>query len=299
MNNVSEHLVSFLIVNFKTEKLVYELIKSIKNYIKRYNYEILIFDNSYYQESILYKIQEPNIHFFKDEKNIGFVKANNILFKNCKGNIVVLLNSDTLLIDDSLEKIFDYLVTNDNLGIIGPKLLNGDLTYQESFYRFPDFITTIKELIFLSKKAYDYNFDIDQIHNVDVIKGACLVFKKEILNSEVLFDEAFEMYSEEVDLCYRIKKKGYKNIYYPLSQIIHFGGVSSNYDEKARFYSNYNYYKSKRFFFKKHRNKFLFFVYDAMIFFTLVERTILFLFVFRYSNASFFLKILKKIYFSS
>jgi GT2 family glycosyltransferase len=297
MNSVSEHLVSFLIVNFKTEKLVCELIKSIKNYITRYNYEILIFDNSYYQDSILYTIQDSNIHFFKVEKNIGFVRANNILFNKCKGNIVVLLNSDTLLINDSLEKIFDYLITNDEIGIIGPKLLNSDLTYQESFYRFPSFITTIKELIFLSKRAYSYNFDIEEIHNVDVIKGACLVFKKDILNGEVPFDESFEMYSEEVDFCYRIKKKRYKNIYYPLSQIIHIGGVSSNVDEKAKFYSNYNYYKSKRFFFKKHKNKFQYFIYDALIFFSLIERMLLFLFIFRISKASFFLKILKNIYF--
>jgi len=297
MKNSSKHLISFLIVNYKTEEMVCELIKSIKNYIKKYKYEILIFDNSYSKNSIINSVQDSNVQVFNVEKNIGFVKANNILFQNSKGDIVVLLNSDTLLINDSLEKIFDFLVMNGNLGIVGPKLLNADLTYQESFYRFPTLITTICELIFLSKKAYDYKFDINEIQDVDVIKGACIIFNREILKDESPFDESFEMYSEEVDLCFRVKKKGYKNIYYPFSQVIHFGGVSSNYDDKTIFYTNYNYYKSKRLFFKKHKSKYQFFLYDLIIFCSLIERVFIFFIIFRFSKSAFFLKILMKIYF--
>ncbi len=271
------HLVSILIVNYKTENLTLELVESIQRYLKRYNYEILIFDNSPQLSNKLSQLSNLNVKVFFNGNNIGFVRANNFLFHKAKGDLIFLINSDVILIDNSFERMIDFLLNHDKVGVIGPMLLNADKTYQVSFYKFPTIFLLIKEMIFLQKKdPYAYKTDINQVQFCEVIKGACLGFKKNTLPQDYLFDERFEMYSEEVDLCMRFFKSGYKNLYFPDCKVIHYGGMSSNIDINSLKYSTFNYFRSKLLFFKKHYSYIKYLIASIIIIASLFERLILF-----------------------
>lgn len=290
-------LVSFLIVNYKTENLTVELVESINRYILHYDYEILIFDNSPWISSKLNKLPTHNIKIYSKSHNIGFVKANNYLFNKAKGDIIFLINSDVLLVDNTFESMIDFFLKDDRIGIIGPMLLNSDKSYQVSFYKFPTIISLIKEMILLTRKdPYTYRTDITKIQNCDVIKGACLGFKKNKLPQDYLFDERIEMYSEEVDLCYRFHKSGYKNVYFPDCKVIHYGGVSSSIDDCTLKYTTYHYFRSKLLFFKKHKHFLVFLIACLIIMFSLIERIILFLLLKRHKQVKIFSYTFSKIF---
>ncbi|MEM4396987.1 MAG: glycosyltransferase family 2 protein [Candidatus Woesearchaeota archaeon] len=270
-------ITSFLIVNYKTENLTINLIESIKKYLKRIEYEILVFDNSPDESKKLKLIQNKNVFLFSLNSNIGFVKANNFLFRKSKGDLIILINNDVLLIDDSLEKLINYLQVNSELGAVGPMLLNTDGSYQVSFYKFPNLWSSFKELVLLQKKdPYQYKTNIHEVQTCDVVKGACLVLRRDIIKDDFIFDEDYEMFSEEVDLCLRLKKKGFKNVYFPHCRVIHFGGASSNLDENTLKYITYNYYRSKLILFKKHYSKLHYVILKGLIYISLIERILIF-----------------------
>ncbi len=271
-------LISFLIVNYKTEDLTLDLISSIQKYLKKYNYEILVYDNSPNLSNKLSHLSDVNTKVFFNGTNIGFVKANNFLLHHARGDLIFLINNDVILIDNSFENMIEFLLGNDDIGIIGPMLLNVDRTYQVSFYKFPTIVSLIKEMILLQKRdPYVYNTDINQIQFCEVIKGACLGFRRNSLPQDYLFDENFEMYSEEVDLCFRFYKSGLKNVYYPDCKVIHYGGASSNFDEDTLKYSTYHYFRSKLLFFRKHYRCIEYFFAKVIIILSLIERMFIFL----------------------
>lgn len=282
-------IVSFLIVNYKTENLTLNLIESIKKNLRRNEYEILVFDNSPDESTKLKSIQNKNVFLFSLGSNIGFVKANNFLYRKSKGDIIILINNDVLLIDDSLEKLIDYLQSNSELGAVGPMLLNEDGSYQVSFYKFPDLWSSFKELILLQKKdPYEYKTNIYEVQSCDVIKGACLGLRREVIQDDFIFDESYEMFSEEVDLCLRLKNKGYKNVYFPESRVIHFGGASSNVDVNTLKYITFNYYRSKMLLFKKHYSKLHYSVLKSLIFISLIERILIFSIILKFKQVGIF-----------
>ena len=245
--------ITFIIVNYLSSSYLKDLVLSLRAYIKSYSYEILVCDNSNTPS------EKVNLESFAGlfdklifEPNIGFVKGNNKLFEMAKGELLVLINPDVLLKNPSLEYIFSSMLDDKNIGIAGPKLLNEDLSYQVSFTRFPKMWTTIQEhILFVKNDPYGAGLDAAKEQNCDVIKGACLVLRKSALEGADVFDEDFIMYSEETDLCWRVRKSGYKVKYYPQSEVIHFGGKSSS-DSNAVFYITFNYFRSKLLFFYKH-----------------------------------------------
>lgn len=276
--------VSFLVVNYFTACLVSELIASIHLNIKRCTYEILICDNSCdaNEKEILHRLQNSRVKVFYPTENIGFVRASNFLSAQASYDILVLLNPDSILIDTSLEDLFYYIISKTDIGACGPMLINADGSYQVSFYRFFSFVTLCKEhLLFWVKHAYRYPIQPKEPFECDVIKGACLVIRKTVAQKVGLFDEAFIMYSEEVDLCYRLKKLGYHNWYYPQARIIHYGEQSSQRQESSE-YTLYHYYRSKLIFFSKHWNSISRCAAYSVIFFSLIEKSLIFLILFKF-----------------
>lgn len=281
-------MISFLIVNYFTSDLVRKLIESINQYITKIRYEILIFDNSFnvseWNSLLEIKQKYRFVNTFRGNENYGFVRANNELFKYTKGDILILINPDSLLIDDSIEKLIYFLYANEDIAIAGPMLLNKNGSYQESFFKFPSLFSLFKEHILLYQShAYSYKTDKTKIQDCDVIKGACLVINKKFIQNYI-FDPDFIMYSEEVDLCLRMKKEGKKVFYYPDTKIIHFGEKSSSLEIASK-YSLYNYYRSKLLLFKKHYKPNIFKLAKIVLKLSLIEKTVI-LFLLNKKNSS-------------
>jgi GT2 family glycosyltransferase len=269
--------VSFLIVNYQTAEFISVLVDSIKKNIHRYVYEILIYDNSCTLDQLtkLFELQNSVIKVYPSDDNIGFVRANNFLFKKAQHNIIVLINPDARLIDDSFEKLLDMIQSSHGIGAAGPMLLNGDESYQVSFYKFPNLVTLIQEhILLLWRDPYAYRTDYTLPQECDVIKGACLVLRREVLKGDCIFDEDYVMFSEEVDLCWRLKEQELKNYYYPIAKIVHYGEKSSR-KETISDYVLYHYYKSKFIFFKKHYSWLYYTLVKCILMISLMEKVIL------------------------
>lgn len=290
-------LISFLIVNYFTSYMVSDLVKSINYYIKKYDYEILIFDNSndINEYNTLQRNISVNCRTYSIQKNIGFVKANNYLFDKANGEMLILINPDTYLIDDSLESLIEFMMSDREIAIAGPKLLNKDYSYQVSFFKFPNLKLLFYELILLKKNnVYAYNTNINDIQDCNVIQGACLCVKREYLNGENIFCEDYEMYSEETDLCKQIIRQNLRVVYFPKASIIHHGGQSTKNDSIGA-YALFNYFKSKIIYSRKYFSKLEFLLTKSMILFSLLERTIIMLFLLKFSKAKIFVITLIKL----
>ncbi len=241
--------ISFLIVNYHTAPLVVTLVGTIRTFIKKYRYEILICDNSADMDERLQLggITDEQCRLVIPEGNIGFVAANNLLVREANNDIIVLINPDTLLIDASLELLCDYLAAHHEIGAAGPMLLNGDGTYQTDHYRFPTLRTLAQEHLLFGSNPYVYADEAKGPQQCDVVKGACLAVRRAVVEMHGLFDPDIVMYSEEVGLCCRLTHRGLPSVYFPDARIVHYGEVSS---AQASMYAVHHYNRSKILFWK-------------------------------------------------
>lgn len=226
--------VSVIIVNYKSEKLLKECLDSLIKVSENFKYELLIIDNYSKDESIDNLIHKyKGIILIKNDKNIGFGAANNQGLKIAKGKYVLFLNNDTIFLENTIKKVFDFAESIEKPIIIGCKLLNSDKSLQNSVYDFPTlwhvftsnfFLYVIFPKSKLFSKYHLMNRKIDEITEVDVVTGAFLFGAIDKIKEIGGFDERFFFYNEETDLCYRFKENGGKIYYYPGTAIIHLKG---------------------------------------------------------------------------
>lgn len=230
--------VSIIIVNWNTKDLLVDCINIIKDQIKTIKFEIIVVDNNSTdgsQSEIRKKFKD--VLLITNDENLGFSKANNIGLKYTNGKYICLLNSDTAVLDNALDKMYAFMEQNKNTGILGPAILNDDQTVRKTCRTFPNLRTEFNwafrlDKIFPNKKfsAMDLMtyFPHDKTLSVDVVPGSCMFIRKEVIDSEGMLDERFFFYAEDVDICIRYKKKGWNIIYFPDAKIIHYGGRSTS-----------------------------------------------------------------------
>lgn len=261
--------ISIIIVNYNTKDLLKQTINSVINSTHGIDYEIIVVDNASKDGSIeMVKEQFPGILLIDNNKNLGYAKANNMGIKKAKGRYILLLNSDTVVLENCLKDCAMYMDENKDIGALGCRveLLNGELdrackrgfpTPQASLY----YMLKLDKLYPNSKRFGQYNLTYlcnDEINEVDVLVGAFMMVRNEAILKVGLLDEKFFMYGEDIDWCYRIKEAGYKNIYYPKTKIIHYKGATS---KKRRFMTIYEFHRSMYLFYNKHyREKYNFLV---------------------------------------
>jgi len=252
--------ISIIIVNYNVKDLLDNCIASIYKANTKNNYiEIFVVDNNSIDGSANFiRNKYPEVKLFVNRSNIGFSKANNIALKQAKGNYVLILNPDTVLEEGSFEKLISFCESQDRIGAVTSKLIlaNGKLDFACK-RSFPTLSVALPRMLGLSKffpksKMFGkYNLtylDENKIHEVDAICGAFMFIPAKILKESGLFDEDFFMYGEDLDLCYRIKKNGYKVFYYPEVTTIHLKGSST---QKTHLSYVNNFYGSMIIFIKK------------------------------------------------
>lgn len=236
MENIKRVDVSICIVNWNTKDLLFECIKSIKKKTAGVTYEIIVVDNSDDGSAAMVRQEFPECKMIESE-NVGFAKGNNKAVKEATGNYILYLNPDTKLVTNAIYGMFNFLEQNKTVGAAGCKLMNPDGTIQyPCAATFPTPFNQMSYLFYLNRffpksKLFascelDY-WDHDSSEEVDCLSGACIMVRKAIIDKLGGFDEATFMYSEDLDLCYRILKEGWKNFYLSTEEIIHDCGSST------------------------------------------------------------------------
>ena len=252
---------SIIVVSYNTKDLLKNCLDSVIKNTQGVEYEIIVVDNASADDSVeMLKTAFPRVRLIFNKENLGFSRANNLGLKIAQGENILLLNSDTIILDDAIAKVLKFVRSNNSAGVVGCKVLNSDKTLQFSCYHFPSFIT---ELLFFTKdiiKNFDdpfhyYGFmkywDHNTIREVDCIAGSFLWVKREVFDKVGYLDEKLFLYYEDTEFCYRVKKMSYYRIYYyPEARIIHFGGMSVG---KNTFNSiKYSYTSSKYYLYKRY-----------------------------------------------
>lgn len=266
---------SIIIVNYNTYTLTKQTIDSVLEKKLKFEYEIMLVDNASQDDSMTrlqedYKeiISQGLLNITLNDANLGFAKANNIGMRKSKGEYILLLNSDTYVVEDCLQQCMQYIehynteavIQGENkckIGALGCKVILPDGTLDHACKRgFPTPRASLYYFLKLHKRdkvkygLYDaLHLDENEVGEVDCLMGAFMLMPRHVLDQVGLLDEDFFMYGEDIDLCYRIKEGGHKIMYYPEASIIHYKGGSS---KKRRTKVIYDFHNAMWIFYKKH-----------------------------------------------
>ena len=228
---------SIIIVNWNTKNLLKQCLESIKAHTKKISYEIIVADNSSTDGSAdMVEAHFPEVVLIKNKKNLGYGRANNQGLKMCHGKYVLFLNSDIAVNNNCLDEMFEFMESHPGVGASACKLTYPDGSLQHSCRQFPSFKVFFLMLLGLRavfpkmrifREYLMLDWDHADLREVDQIMGSFMFVRKEVLARIGSFDERYWMYFEEVDLCLRIKRAGWKIVHYPYASAIHYLSKSS------------------------------------------------------------------------
>lgn len=238
--------ISIVILNYNTKGLLRDCLKSLEKVKSEANFEAIVTDNGSKDGSQeMIKKSFKWVKLVENNANLGFAAGNNKAKDSCEGDYVLFLNTDTIVKKGALKETLNYLKENKGVGAITCKieLVNGELD-KDTRRSFPTPWVSLTHLvlgldrIFPKSKLfarYWYGYIPDNVtHEIDVIQGAFFLTRKKILDKVGWFNEDYFLDGEDIDLCWQIKKAGWKLIYYPEVSIIHLKGATKGKNKKVK-----------------------------------------------------------------
>lgn len=228
-------MLSILIVNWNTRDLAVRCVDSVIRSAEDLDFEAIVVDNASSDGSYAALRERfganSRIKLISSRQNLGFAKANNLAFRSSSGEYIFLLNPDAEILPGSLKKLVKFLETDTDIGVAGPKIIDPEGGVQKSVRRFPDIWSSLVILLGLHRifppKNYLMNgFDYNREQEVDQVMGAAMLTRRSLIEKIGFLDEGFWLWYEEVDFCKRVKQAGYKVVYYPEAEIMHYAGKS-------------------------------------------------------------------------
>ncbi len=253
-------MLSIVIVNYNTEKLLQGCLESIYAGANGTPFDVWVVDNHSRDSSAeMVRSHFPKVKLVENDTNLGFSRANNLVISQSESEYVLLLNPDTLVIGDSIDRMVKYMREHPKVGIAGCKVLNADRTLQlacrrsiptpkVAFFR----MTGLSRLFPKNPSLAKYNLtycDPEETHEVDAVSGAFLMIRRQVVERIGPLDERFFMYGEEIDWCLRAKRAGWTVMYHPQAEIIHYKGESTKYNSRK---AALEFYRAMYLFHKKH-----------------------------------------------
>lgn len=223
---------SIIIISWNTKQLLQDCLESIYKTTNEVSYEIIVVDNASSDGSVeMVKTEFGKVILIENDVNMGFARANNVAFPQAVGRYVLLLNSDTVVLPGSLDLAVEFLDKNSDVGALTPKILNADGSIQHPCYvKEPslgaEFYDAFELRRILHLERTDTKPAGDVVCEVAHACGCSLFFRKEALEKVGYLDERMIFSFEDADICMRIRRSGWKILYFPESKIIHFGGAS-------------------------------------------------------------------------
>ncbi len=254
---------SVIVVSYNVKYFLEQCLYSVEAASKNIEAEILVIDNASTDNSIEYlQPKFPAIIFIRNAFNEGFSKANNKALQFATGEYILYLNPDTIVAEKTFLNCIHFLREHAEAGAIGVRMIDGGGNFlpeskrsfpsiSASFFKMSGLASLFPRSAFFNRYALG-NLDENKIHEADVLSGAFLMARKNILLQINGFDEDFFMYGEDIDLSYRVKQSGYKNYYLGDNSILHFKGESTQTDKTVYLK---NFYEAMKIFVHKHYKK--------------------------------------------
>jgi len=228
---------SIILVNWNTAELLCRCLDTVFASPAGQAAEIVVVDNASADGSVA-RVRErfPQVRLIENPVNVGFARANNQGARECSGDLLLLLNTDTEVRPGALEALTDFIVNRDDVGVVGPRLVSPDGSVQSSCRTEPGLLNAKLEALGLTRLAprsrlfgrpemtwFDHRSTLD----VDYVSGACLLIRRELWDRLGGFDEGFFFYGEDADLCRRARQAGSRVVYFPEAEVLHLGGASA------------------------------------------------------------------------
>lgn len=246
--------ISIIIVNWNTRQLLLDCLASVYGTVSELSFEVFVVDNASSDGSVA-AVQDsyPTVRLIENGQNLGFAKANNQALRLMQGNYALLLNTDAVLTEGAVQRLFDFLEKNYSVGMACGQLLNADGSKQNSIANFPRLLPllcneTLLRLLFpkhYPSKRRDYTEPIA----VESCIGACLLVRKKAMDQVGLLDERYFFFMEETDWALAMRQAGWQAYFLPAAGIYHLQGQSAGPTLRSRimFYrSRYQYIRKWR-----------------------------------------------------
>ena len=222
---------SIIIVNYHHSHMLDNCLESVYRTIEKIQFEVILVDNSSKDDGLKPILKRyTKIRFINNSKNLGFARANNQGAKISSGDFLLFINPDTVMIEDAIESMLDYIRSDSSIGILGPKVLNSDQTTQYSCRKFPTIWSGLFNRYSLTTRLFPNNrysrdylmldYDHNSTRSVDWVSGCCMMMSKSTFNKANGFDENYFLFIEDVDICQVIKKR-LRVVYFPNAKIYH------------------------------------------------------------------------------
>ncbi|HPP39702.1 MAG TPA: glycosyltransferase [Candidatus Kapabacteria bacterium] len=255
--------ISIIIVNYNVKDFLRACLQSIREATGNLSIETIVVDNNSVDGSVDYlRPQFPEVEFIALPENIGFARANNIGIEKARGRYLLILNPDTLLRNDTLQVMHDFMETHTDCGIAGCKVLNPDGSFQVACRRgFPTPWVAFSKLFGLQSlfpnspifARYNQLYkSIDDTYEVDAVIGAFMFCRTDLIKKIGGFAPEFFMYGEDLDLCRQVKLQGWKVMYVHTTSIIHYKGEST---KRSSINDVRHFYEAMEIFTRKHFGK--------------------------------------------
>lgn len=225
--------VSVVIVNWNTREYLLDVVRSLKETTHRASLEIIVVDNDSHDGSqSALREHHPDVILIQNPGNFGFAKANNIGFTVARGRAICLVNTDVIALDGVIDELWDYLAAHEDVGMIGPRQIDGEGKTRMNVRLFPSLANAAGDYLWLKKLGATSGRALPpssyfHTHEAEVLSGAFLMVRREALEQVGALDEDFFFYGEDTDWGKRFHDAGWRTIYHPQAEAIHFGGGST------------------------------------------------------------------------
>ena len=246
---------SIVIVNYNGAAFIKECLDSIYKSQCAISFEVIVVDNESSDESVsIIKHYEKPIVLIENKHNYGFSYANNQAFEIANGHTLFMLNNDTILKPDTLQKLMAFLTNRPKIGAVAPKLLNEDGSIQCP-----------------GSSLGHWRFKSTSPKKVPFIAGAAVLIRKEVMDLIGGLDPHLFFYNDDIDFCYNLKKNGFEIWYYPVAELVHFGGLSTKFRKVGSLIEGY---RGGLYIAKKHYGNSVYILYRFILLLDIVPRLI-------------------------
>jgi GT2 family glycosyltransferase len=274
-------MVSIIVINWNTRDLLKDCLRSVYENSHHAAVEVIVVDNASTDGSIeMIENDFPDVKLIKNDHNAGFSRANNQAVEVSRGEFILFINSDVIVLADSIADMIRIMRNNAEIGALACQSLYTDKkTVQHDCRRFPTIMTALFDNTFLGRwfpengvmKRYRFrDWAFDDFSEVDQPPMTCLLVRRTVVDAVGLLDEKLFLFFNDVDWCLRINKAGFKIFYMPDAQVVHYASMSVN-----RFSASYYYWHKDRFYFyRKHYGYHAVLLIKLVLFLDFLERTL-------------------------
>ena len=248
---------SVIIVNYNVRPYLTACLDSVQRALEGIESEVFVVDNHSDDDSVEVISRDYSwVHLINNRENLGFSKANNIAIRQAQGEYILLLNPDTVVAEETLKGVIDFMDQHPKAGGAGVRMHNADGTLApESRRAIPTPFVAARKMLGFTKRYYMSYLSWDAPAQIEVVSGAFMLLRHKAIYEVGMLDEDFFMYGEDIDLSYRLLQGGWQNWYLPYD-IVHYKGQSTS---KSDFRYVHVFYQAMLIFFHKHYSHLSFF----------------------------------------